>query len=82
MNRSLRLLSAAIAMALLAACGAKGPLFLPEKPAPETEVPAEAPVEPAAEGTETPPADSTDSTGTAPPPAEPTAEPANPPSTP
>ncbi|MGN6224975.1 LPS translocon maturation chaperone LptM [Pseudoxanthomonas sp.] len=78
MNRTLRLLSAAILMAFLAACGAKGPLFLPEKPAPETEVPAEAPVEPAAEGTETPPADSTD---TATPPAEP-AKPANPPSTP
>ncbi len=79
MNRSLRLLSAAILMAFLAACGAKGPLFLPEKPAPETEIPAEAPVEPAAEGTQTPPADSTD---TANPPAEPTTEPANPPSTP
>lgn len=78
MNRTLRLLSAAILMAFLVACGAKGPLFLPEKPAPETEVPAEAPVEPAAEGTETPPADSTD---TATPPAEP-AKPANPPSTP
>lgn len=82
MNRTLRLLSAAILMAFLAACGAKGPLFLPEKPAPETEVPAEAPVEapvePAAEGTQAPPADSTD---TATPPAEPT-EPANPPSTP
>lgn len=78
MNRTLRLLSAAILMAFLVACGAKGPLFLPEKPVPETEVPAEAPVEPAAEGTETPPADSTD---TATPPAEP-AKPANPPSTP
>ncbi|PPJ41358.1 MULTISPECIES: lipoprotein [unclassified Pseudoxanthomonas] len=61
MNRNARLLAAAALMAVLSACGAKGPLFLPEKPAedapvtpattPETTpapaVPAEPPIDPA-----------------------------------
>lgn len=61
MNRNARLFAAAALMAVLSACGAKGPLFLPEKPAedapvtpattPETTpapaVPAEPPIDPA-----------------------------------
>lgn len=38
MNRTLRLTAAAALLILLAACGAKGPLFLPEQPAPEEQV--------------------------------------------
>ncbi|KAF1712036.1 sugar transporter [Pseudoxanthomonas kalamensis DSM 18571] len=41
MNRSLRFLSAGLLLVMLAACGAKGPLFLPEKPAVEPVVPAD-----------------------------------------
>ena len=58
MNRNARLFAAAALMAVLSACGAKGPLFLPEKPADEapvtpattpetTPVPAEPPIDPA-----------------------------------
>ncbi|CAN4280553.1 lipoprotein [Pseudoxanthomonas sp. LjRoot125] len=58
MNRNARLFAAAALMAVLSACGAKGPLFLPEKPAEEapvtpattpetTPVPAEPPIDPA-----------------------------------
>ncbi|KRA46360.1 lipoprotein [Pseudoxanthomonas sp. Root630] len=61
MNRNARLFAAAALMAVLSACGAKGPLFLPEKPAedapvtpattPETTpapaLPAEPPIDPA-----------------------------------
>ncbi|SDQ32773.1 hypothetical protein SAMN05428982_0667 [Pseudoxanthomonas sp. CF385] len=61
MNRNARLFVAAALMAVLSACGAKGPLFLPEKPAedapvapatvPETTpaptLPAEPPIDPA-----------------------------------
>jgi predicted small lipoprotein YifL len=61
MNRNARLFAAAALMAVLSACGANGPLFLPEKPAeeapvtpattPETTpapaVPAEPPIDPA-----------------------------------
>ena len=43
MNRNARLFLAAAAMAVLSACGAKGPLFMPEKPVEEAPVaPAEA----------------------------------------
>lgn len=50
MNRMLRnLAAAAFLVVLLGACGAKGPLFLPERPAPEETVEpasdAEAPAE-------------------------------------
>ena len=38
MNRNARLFLAAALMAALSACGAKGPLFLPEKPAEEAPV--------------------------------------------
>lgn len=61
MNRNARLFAAAALMAALSACGAKGPLFLPEKPAEEAPVtpattpetapapalPAEPPIDPA-----------------------------------
>ena len=60
MNRNARLLAAAALMAVLSACGAKGPLFMPEKPAEEAPVapadaepgttdslPAEPPIDPA-----------------------------------
>ncbi|MBA3929386.1 MAG: hypothetical protein C0521_07355 [Xanthomonas sp.] len=43
MNRNARLVLAAALMAVLSACGAKGPLFMPEKPVEEAPVaPAEA----------------------------------------
>jgi predicted small lipoprotein YifL len=43
MNRNARLVFAAALMAALSACGAKGPLFMPEKPVEEAPVaPAEA----------------------------------------
>lgn len=60
MNRNARLFFAAALMAALSACGAKGPLFMPEKPveeAPATPadaappasdtLPAEPPIDPA-----------------------------------
>jgi predicted small lipoprotein YifL len=57
MNRNVRLVLAAAVMAVLSACGAKGPLFMPEKPVEEApaepappatdSVPAEPPVDPA-----------------------------------
>ena len=52
MNKSLRLTLSAAILALLAGCGAKGPLILPEKA-----VPIEAPTETAPESV--PPADGT-----------------------
>jgi predicted small lipoprotein YifL len=66
MNRNARLFAAAALMAALSACGAKGPLFLPEKPADE------APVTPATTP-ETPPAPAL--------PAEPPIDPATVPAT-
>lgn len=66
----------AVAMALLAACGAKGPLFMPEKPAAEEDVPA-------APAGDTAPADAGDATGDETGPAQvPPAEPVPPPATP
>ncbi|KRA53749.1 hypothetical protein ASD77_03575 [Pseudoxanthomonas sp. Root65] len=60
MNRNARLVLAAALMAVLSACGAKGPLFMPEKPVEEApvtpaeaappaadSVPAEPPIDPA-----------------------------------
>lgn len=53
MNRNARLFLAAALMAALSACGAKGPLFMPEKPVeeapvtPADAVPAEPPIDPA-----------------------------------
>jgi len=48
MNRNARLFAAAALMAALSACGAKGPLFLPEKPVEEAPVaPAASPETPA-----------------------------------
>ena len=60
MNRNARLVLAAALMAVLSACGAKGPLFMPEKPIEEVPVapaertpantdplPAEPPMDPA-----------------------------------
>ena len=58
MNKSLRITLSAAVLTLLAGCGAKGPLILPEKAVP-IEVPSEtapeaAPVSvPSADGTET-----------------------------
>jgi predicted small lipoprotein YifL len=60
MSKFARFASTAAVVALLSACGAKGPLFLPEKPAPEQQqVPEELtptdPVEaPPAEDSSTP----------------------------
>jgi predicted small lipoprotein YifL len=55
MSKFIRFASTAAAVALLSACGAKGPLFMPEKPAPDQqEVPEEMmPADPV----EAPPAD-------------------------
>lgn len=55
MSKFIRFALAAAALALLSACGAKGPLFLPEKPAPDQQqVPEElTPTDPV----EVPPAD-------------------------
>jgi predicted small lipoprotein YifL len=55
MSKFIRFVSTAAAVALLSACGAKGPLFLPEKPVPDQqEVPEEMmPTDPV----EAPPAD-------------------------
>lgn len=50
MSQNARLFTVAALMAFLSACGAKGPLFLPEKPAEAQAVPAEEP----ATGDETP----------------------------
>lgn len=77
MNRSLRLTAASLAVILLAACGAKGPLFLPPK-----EQPVET-VEPATDA----PADSGNVEETVPtdsdtPPADSSTPPATPPVTP
>lgn len=54
MNRNARLFFAAALMAALSACGAKGPLFMPEKPVEEAPappatdtLPAEPPIDPA-----------------------------------
>ncbi len=75
MNKSARFAFLALAVALLAACGAKGPLFLPEKPVPVEPMPAEMPAteaptsetpepadasEPPLETPATPPADGND----------------------
>lgn len=54
MNRNARLFFAAALMAVLSACGAKGPLFMPEKPAEEAPV---APAESAPASTDTVPAE-------------------------
>ena len=48
MNKFPRLALICLLLATLAGCGAKGPLFLPEKPA-EQEVPADEPEAPADE---------------------------------
>jgi predicted small lipoprotein YifL len=53
MNRNARLVLAAALMAVLSACGAKGPLFMPEKPVEEAPV---APAEAAPAGSDTLPA--------------------------
>lgn len=55
MSKFIRFASTAAIVALLSACGAKGPLFMPEKPAPDQQqVPEEMmPTDPV----ETPPAD-------------------------
>jgi len=45
MNRNARLFAAAALMAVLSACGAKGPLFLPEKPAEDAPVTPATPAE-------------------------------------
>ena len=63
MDKSLRLTLSAALLALLAGCGAKGPLILPEKA-----VPIEAPVETAPESV--PPVDGTETEAA---PAEPQA---------
>jgi predicted small lipoprotein YifL len=71
MSQNARLFAAAALMAVLSACGAKGPLFLPEKPV-ETQA---APIEPATPET---PAPATDGAAPveAPLPAEPPVDPA------
>ena len=71
MSKLARLAFSIFLAAVLSACGAKGPLFLPEKPAPVEDVPADAPAE--ATPTDTAPA----SGGT-----EPAELPAEPPVTP
>lgn len=61
MNRTLRFAAAALLLIFLAACGAKGPLFLPkEEPAeeqvePATDAPAEDATPPTAPEATTPP---------------------------
>ena len=52
MNRNARLFLAAALMAALSACGAKGPLFMPEKPVEEAPV---TPAEPAPSATDSVP---------------------------
>ncbi len=78
MKTSLRIACAAAALALLAACGAKGPLFLPTKAAP-VEVPATPAETPATETTPTEAAPA-EQPATEPTPSE--SAPATPPSTP
>lgn len=75
MSQNARLLTAAALMAVLSACGAKGPLFLPEKPV-ESQA---APIEPAAPETPEPATDGTAPVD-APLPAEPPIDPATVPS--
>lgn len=73
MNRHVRLFAAAAVMAVLSACGAKGPLFMPEKPV------EQAPVEPAPPETtppETTPAPVTDTPPAQTPPIDPATVPA------
>lgn len=77
MKTSLRIVSAA-ALALLAGCGAKGPLFLPTKDAP-VEVPA-TPAEAPAAGTT--PTEATPAEQPASAPTTPETAPVTPPSTP
>jgi predicted small lipoprotein YifL len=57
MNKSMRIMLSAAVLALLAGCGAKGPLILPEKA-----IPIELPTETAPEATpeSVPPADGTE----------------------
>lgn len=78
MKTSLRIASAVAVLALLAGCGAKGPLFLPTKDAP-VEVPA-APAE--APATETTPAETAPAEQPASAPTTPETAPVTPPSTP
>lgn len=68
MNRHVRLFAAAAVMAVLSACGAKGPLFMPEKPV------EQAPAEPAPP--ETTPAPATDTPPAQTPPIDPATVPA------
>ncbi|MBP3984215.1 sugar transporter [Pseudoxanthomonas helianthi] len=78
MKTSLRLAFAAVALALLAACGAKGPLFLPTKDAP-----AETPAAPAeTPATETTPTEAAPAEQPATEPTTPESAPVTPPSTP
>lgn len=77
MSKFIRYATTAAAVALLSACGAKGPLFLPEKPAAEQQ---ETPQEPTpTDPVEAPPAD--DATPPADSPAEPPVETPVPPTT-
>ncbi len=59
MSKLARFVSTAAAVALLSACGAKGPLFLPEKPAPDQQETPDAPAsdEPVTEPAEAAPTD-------------------------
>ena len=57
MNRNARLFLAAALMAALSACGAKGPLFMPEKPVEEAPVTPAEPAEPAPPATDSVPAE-------------------------
>lgn len=72
MSQHARLFAAAALIAVLSACGAKGPLFLPEKPAED-----QAPVAPA----EAAPAPASDAPVDAPLPAQPPIDPATVPTT-
>ena len=78
MKTSLRIAFAATALALLAGCGAKGPLFLPTKDAP-VEVPATPAETPA---TETAPTEAAPAEQPATEPAPTESAPVTPPSTP
>lgn len=62
MNKSMRITLSGIVLALLAGCGAKGPLILPEKAVP-IEVPAEE-TTPEAAPESVPPADGTETDAT------------------
>jgi predicted small lipoprotein YifL len=70
MSKFARFASIAAAVALLSACGAKGPLFLPEKPAADQQETPEGTMP--ADPVEAPPAD--DAVPSAEPPIEPPAE--------